>query len=123
MKLHQEISSNTLLITHYEKQSISVNREVQHANFILTPQQIVPWQATRFAELSAEDIRAVAILQPELLILSTGSSQRFPSPALLRPLIEARIGWEVMDVGSACRTYNILAAEGRKVAAAFLLNE
>ena len=58
---------------------------------------------------------------PELLLLGTGERQRFPAPGLLRPLIEARIGFEVMDLPAACRTFNILMAEGRLVAAALLI--
>lgn len=61
-------------------------------------------------------------LAPEVVIVGTGARQRFPAPQLLRPLIEAGIGFEVMDLAAACRTYNILASEGRAVAAALLLD-
>ena len=61
-----------------------------------------------------------AALGREILLLGTGAKIRFPRPEILRPLIEARVGVEVMDVQAACRTYNILAAEDRKVAAALL---
>jgi uncharacterized protein len=60
-------------------------------------------------------------LSPEIVLLGTGARLRFPRPELTRALVEARIGLEVMDVQAACRTYNILAAESRKVAAAVLL--
>jgi uncharacterized protein len=63
------------------------------------------------------------LLCPELLILGTGRRQRFPRAELLAPLAEAGIGWEVMDTGAACRTYNILMSEGRNVAAALLMIE
>ena len=62
-------------------------------------------------------------LDPEVVLLGTGSRQRFPHPRLSRPLADARIGLEVMSTAAACRTYNILMAEGRKVAAALLVED
>ena len=64
----------------------------------------------------------LAGLGTEIVILGTGLRQRFPAPQLLRPLMQARIGFEVMDLGSACRTYNLLVAEHRAVAAALLFD-
>jgi uncharacterized protein len=60
-------------------------------------------------------------LAPEVVLLGTGAALRFPAPGITRALVEARIGLEVMDVQAACRTFNILVAEGRAVAAALLL--
>jgi len=60
-------------------------------------------------------------MAPELVILGTGRRQRFPRTELIAPLVRAGIGWEVMDTGAACRTFNVLVAEGRRVAAALLL--
>ena len=71
--------------------------------------------------LCEDDFATLAGLGAEILLLGTGNSLRFPSPALLQPLMAARTGLEVMDTRAACRTFNILAAEGRKVAAAILL--
>ncbi|MEO6431968.1 MAG: MTH938/NDUFAF3 family protein, partial [Nitrosospira sp.] len=59
--------------------------------------------------------------QPEMVLFGTGATLRFPHPTLTRTLIESRIGVEVMDTAAACRTYNILTAEGRRVAAALLI--
>ena len=71
--------------------------------------------------LTAEQIGQLVPLASEIVLLGTGDRLRFPRPEILRPLMEARIGFEVMDVRAACRTYNILVAEERKVAAALLL--
>ena len=60
-------------------------------------------------------------LKPAIVLLGTGAAQRFPMPALARRLTTAQVGLEVMDTAAACRTYNILAAEGRRVAAALLM--
>jgi uncharacterized protein len=63
----------------------------------------------------------VADLKPELVIFGSGARIRFPAAALLRPLIERGIGVETMDTGAACRTYNVLAGEGRSVVLAAVL--
>lgn len=79
------------------------------------------WACTRFDELGAAHFEALARLQPELVVFGSGARLRFPRPALLRSLIEAGIGVETMDTPAACRTYNILAGEGRRVVAALLI--
>ncbi len=91
-------------------------------NLLVTPERIVTgWAASGFDALSEADFAALAALAPEVALLGTGPRLRFPDARLTRPLIEARIGLEVMDTPAACRTFNILAAEGRKVAAGILL--
>ena len=75
-----------------------------------------------FAALNAADFSLVCAQKPELFILGTGARQHFPKPEVLKPLIEARIGFEIMDSQAACRTYNILMGEGRQVLAAILLD-
>ena len=75
----------------------------------------------RAGSLSESDFAALAALTPEVALFGSGATMRFPHPRLTRALTEARIGLEVMDTPAACRTYNILAAEGRRVAAAILI--
>ncbi|MEK8034793.1 Mth938-like domain-containing protein [Ideonella sp. DXS29W] len=79
------------------------------------------WPAARADELQASHFEAIVALQPELVIFGSGDKHRFVSPALYRALIERRIGVETMDTAAACRTYNVLVNEGRKVVGAFLL--
>jgi uncharacterized protein len=76
------------------------------------------WPCTRFEDLTASTSSCSA---PELVLFGSGARLRFPQPAWIRPLIEAGIGVETMDTAAACRTYNILAGEGRRVIAALLL--
>lgn len=83
--------------------------------------QPVAWPVGSVAELTAEHFQQVLALQPELVIFGSGPQLRFVSPALQRALIERRIGVETMDTPAACRTYNVLASEGRSVVAALLL--
>ena len=91
-------------------------------NLIVTTDKIATgWASAGFEALTAEDFAAVAALEPEVVILGTGTTLRFPHPRLTRALTDARIGLEVMDTPAACRTFNILVAEGRKVAAAILV--
>jgi uncharacterized protein len=92
-------------------------------NIVVTPEKIVTgWARGGFDALVADDFAAVAALRPEVALLGTGASIRFPHPRLTRALTDERIGLEVMDTPAACRTFNILAAEGRKVAVAILLS-
>ena len=91
---------------------------------IVTPITLIEdWQPQSVAEISAEHFAPILDLQPELIVLGTGSRLRFPAPPVLARCYQAGIGVEVMDTGAACRTYNILAAEGRRVAAALLMIE
>ena len=83
---------------------------------------MTPWNAPSFESLGAEHFARLAALKPELVIFGSGPRLRFPPAALLRPLIEARIGVETMDTAAACRTYNVLLAEGRSVVAALLFS-
>jgi uncharacterized protein len=82
---------------------------------------ITPWPISNFDDLSAEHFSSLIALKPELVIFGSGPKLRFPSPALLRLLIESRIGIETMDNGAACRTYNVLVAEGRSAVLALLM--
>jgi len=79
------------------------------------------WNCTHFDQLTAEHFTLLADLQPELVIFGSGTRLRFPPPAFLRALMGLRIGLETMDTLAACRTYNILAGEGRQVIAALLI--
>ncbi len=91
-------------------------------NIALTSQTIsAGWTHGGFDELTEADFDALLALEPEIVLIGTGATIRFPHPRLTRALIDARIGVEVMDTAAACRTFNILAAEGRKVAVALLV--
>jgi uncharacterized protein len=88
-------------------------------NILVTPERVVRgWALGGFDALSEADFAPLAELKPEVVLLGTGASLRFPHPRLTRALTDAGIGVEVMDTPAACRTFNILAAEGRRVAAA-----
>jgi len=79
------------------------------------------WGPQRFEDLGQEHMAELMALEPEIILLGTGERARFPHARLLAMAAERRIGVEVMDIAAACRTFNILSAEGRKVAAALLM--
>jgi len=110
------------VISRQEPGRIWVNADV-HETSLLVPWrgQPQPWPATTLAELTAAHFDAVLALQPELVIFGSGPRLRFIAPTLYRSLIERGIGIETMDTPAACRTYNVLATEGRSVVAALLL--
>jgi uncharacterized protein len=122
MKLQLQAASGQNTVTGYGPGYIEINRQRHHASLVLLPDQMADWGLAGFDALAEADFRRLLDFRPELLLLGTGARQRFPQPALLRPLIEAGIGYEVMDLPAACRTYNILMGEGRRVAAALLID-
>ena len=95
---------------------------VEHRSSVLVPWRgvVTPWPVADFGALTEAHFAALADMQPELVLFGSGRRLRFVRPALLRPLIERRIGVETMDTAAACRTYNVLIAEGRSVLAALL---
>jgi uncharacterized protein len=79
------------------------------------------WNCKHFEDLDASHFEQLAALQPELVIFGSGQQIRFPQGFWIKSLIEQQIGLETMDTQAACRTYNVLAGEGRKVIAALLI--
>ena len=123
LKLHLSNISGINLFTGYGEGYVMVNRERHEHNLVVQPDRLVTdWRPAGFDDLDAADFARLAELAPEIVLLGTGARLRFPRPELTRALIEARIGLEVMDLQAACRTYNILAAEERRVAAALLFS-
>lgn len=120
MKLHVSGPGQRNAITGYGEGYVLVNGQRHESSLIVTPDQVLPWDVSEFTKITAQDFDKLKALQPEILLLGTGPKQRFPHPRLTAPLAEAGIGVEVMDLKAACRTFNILVAEERKVAAALL---
>ncbi len=123
MKLHLDKSEQYNTITRYDAHHVQVGNTRHEHPLIVMPERIdTGWHTGGFDTLDEAAFAHLAGLGCEILILGTGMRQRFPQPKLMRALIEARIGLEVMDLGSACRTYNILVAEHRNVAAALVFD-
>ena len=121
MKLHLTGAAGHNTITAYGEGYVVVNGVRHEKNVIVLADQLLEWDTETFEALAVADFERLAQLEPEVVLLGTGPRLRFPAPQLTRPLMEARRGLEVMDVKAACRTFNILVAEGRRVVAALLL--
>jgi uncharacterized protein len=120
VKLHASSPSALNTFSGYGDGYVMVNGQRHDSNLIVTPEQLLPWSASGFDTLTEADFQGFLDLKLEILLLGTGPKQRFPHPRLTRALAEKRIGVEAMDLQAVCRTYNILMAEERRVAAALL---
>ncbi len=123
MKLQPD-KSDVQTINGYGLGWVAVNGEkITHSVVIGSRGQRIDWGCSRFEELAEAHFARLAGLEAELVIFGSGSRIRFPQASWLRPLIEQRIGLETMDSAAACRTYNILASEGRSVVVALLVEQ
>jgi uncharacterized protein len=121
LKLHAQAPSPLNAVTGYGPGYIEVNRARHGGSLILAPEgPVQAWAAQDVARLASEDFHAVLSLEPELVLIGTGTSQRFPRGEALAAFARAGVGYEVMDTAAACRTFNILVAEGRRVVCALL---
>lgn len=109
-------------ISRHEGSQVWVNGQ-RHQQSLLVPWrgEVQAWPLPSFDALSEAHFEQILALKPELVIFGSGARLCFPHPRLYRGLIEARIGMETMDLAAACRTYNVLASEGRAVLAALLI--
>lgn len=122
MKLHLTQADGQNLITGYSAQWISVNHQrIKHSLIVMPNTLITDWKIKKFDALNETDFEKMASLKPEVVLLGTGQQHRFIHPRLIKALTEAHIAVECMTTDAACRTYNILMAEGRQVAAALIL--
>ncbi|MBT8553262.1 Xcc1710-like domain-containing protein [Polynucleobacter paneuropaeus] len=122
MKLESDPHSGANTITGYGDGYVEINKVPhQHAVLLSSNGEISPWPVARFSELQSGHFSQIATLKPELIIIGTGKRQQFPKPELLKPLIAAKVGFEIMDSQAACRTYNILVGEGRRVLLALIV--
>ncbi|MGD9953172.1 MAG: Mth938-like domain-containing protein [Burkholderiales bacterium] len=120
MKLHASAPTALNAFTGYGEGFVMLNGARIERSLVVLPERVVDWPVAGFAALAEAHFEAIAALGPEVVLLGTGARLRFPHPRLAAPLARARIGLEVMDVQAACRTYNILMAEARVVAAALV---
>jgi len=122
LKLHLNTTTTRNIFTAQGTDYVAVSGQRFEHPIVVTPEQIfTDWQPQDFDALDESCFAYFLTLKPEVLLFGTGAQQRFLHPRLYRQLIEARIGVECMHTAAACRTYNILMAEDRKVAAAILL--
>ncbi len=134
MKFSRELSEGLYTIHACHSDAVVINspraedgvdedgRLTLQQSFIISPRRLLKhWSLATIGELQAEHLSSVAELGLEVLLLGTGRQLRFPVGEQLAALVSLGIGYEVMDTPAACRTYNVLAGEGRRVGAAIIL--
>jgi uncharacterized protein len=122
MKFTLESGSNAHFIRSYSTTEIRVGEHTIRSSCIVTADSLIAdWAPTSLEELKIDDLEPILELRPELVLLGTGAQQRFAPAAIRAAFASRRIGIEAMDLGAACRTFNILVQEERRVAAALFL--
>ena len=122
MKLELDTGSGSHTILSYTATAIRLPQHTLERSFILCPDRlIVDWTPQTLAELSPAHLDPVVALDPEIVLLGTGARLYFPAADILAPLRTRQIGFEVMDTAAACRCYNVLLSEGRRVVAAMFM--
>jgi uncharacterized protein len=123
MKLHSTPTQHYQTVTAYDDTGVELNAvRFDHSLIVLPETAPVAWRVTSFDSLTIENFAELDAISPDVVILGTGKRQRFIHPRLITALTARRIGVECMDNQAACRTYNILMAEGRKVALALIFD-
>ena len=121
MKLQPDKSDAQTLTAHGPGWVAVNNERIENSVVVGSRGERFAWDCSRFEELGIEHFAQLAALDAELVIFGSGARIRFPQPAWIQPLMARRTGVETLDTGAACRTYNILAGEGRHVVAALLI--
>lgn len=122
MKFSEDKIDQGYYVSGYEDGVILVNGSAKTASFIISLEKLVDdWAPAHIDELGTEHMQPLLDLQPELVLIGTGQTLKFPAIEHYACLIQQNIGVEIMDSAAACRTYNILLGEGRKVVAGIIL--
>lgn len=122
MKFQPDTLDGVNPITRHEAGGVWVgSTPYRHSVLVPWRGEVIPWQAVALGDLTPAHFERLIGFKPEVVIFGSGARLRFVPPALMRPLYEAGIGVETMDTAAACRTYNVLVAEGRTVMAALLV--
>jgi len=122
IRSYREGQVEVVVLARIPPDSEETNSVVLTSSAIITPDRLIEnWPPRPDEPLSQDHLETILAIRPELIILGTGVRLVFPNPAVLQVCYQAGIGIEVMDNGAACRTYNVLAAEGRQVALGLML--
>jgi uncharacterized protein len=122
MKLTDERTTGVNTIRSYAPSEVRVGEIALIQSCLVSATQIVTdWRPRSIDDLEVRDIDAILALDPEIVVLGVGEQQRFPRPEWTAALLTRGIGCEVMITGAACRTYNVLVSEDRRVVAALLI--
>jgi uncharacterized protein len=121
MEFNLEPPQNQFFIRSVSEKGICVDKEFFTRAFVISGQRIVPeWNVSSVEEIDEASLQVVFDLRPEVILIGTGKSQVFLPMDVQRHFFQRNIGFEVMKTDAACRTFNVLASEGREVVAALL---
>ena len=121
MEFNLEVPLNQFFIRSVGEKGICVNKDFFTKPLIISGQRIIPdWDVTSIDDINEASLQAVFDLQPEVILIGTGKIQVFLPPATQVHFFRRNVGFEVMTTDAACRTFNVLASEGRHVVAALL---
>ncbi|MGU9957406.1 MAG: Mth938-like domain-containing protein [Arenicellales bacterium WSBS_2016_MAG_OTU3] len=124
MKFHLHNSASINLIRSITDQEIRIANDTHTNSLVIAPDTLIsPWPVASIAELNEGIVAQLLHLKPELVLIGTGKKQRFPDMKMFASLHQQNIGVEVMNSSAACRTYNILAGDGRQVVAGIILDQ
>lgn len=122
MELNLERPGDYLFVRRGDARSVTVVDRVLTRSFVLARETLLEdWPVADVGAIADAHVEAILALQPEVVLLGTGARQRFPAATVMAAFLQRRVGIEVMDNAAASRTYNVLAGEGRRVVAAFIL--
>ncbi len=122
MPLIEDINSNSYSIEAYDKNLITIKGITYHESIVLTATKIIsPWPVSILSDLSEKNLEAIFSLEPDVVLLGTGEKQKFPDISIRATFAKHNLAVDVMTTGALCRTFNILVAEDRNVAAAIIL--
>lgn len=121
MEFNLELPQNQHFIRSVDTNGIRVDQDLYTSAFIISVQTIVPeWKVSSVDEINEDSLQAIFDLQPEVVLIGTGKTQVFLAPEVQSHFFRRQVGFEVMKTDAACRTFNVLASEGREVVAALL---
>ncbi|WP_133140012.1 Mth938-like domain-containing protein [Legionella genomosp. 1] len=122
MHLHLE-SADKFAVQAYSDSEVKIDGEIYQHNLIVSAQGVLTdWPVTRISEMIIQSLNSFLAVRPEIIIIGHTESGKLPSPAIFELLSQKRIGLESMSIGAACRTYNVLLSEQRRVALGIILN-
>jgi uncharacterized protein len=124
MRLNDDTSAGAILVHSYAPGEVRIGAMVLRRSCLIRADRLVSdWRPQTIAELTESDLQAVFALEPQIIVLGCGTRQKFPDARISGAILARGIGCEMMDTGAACRTYNVLVSEDRRVVAALLLKD
>ncbi len=121
MELNLEIPQDHHFIRSIDSNGIRINDDYYHASVVVSASHLLPgWDVHCLGDINAEKLQSIFELEPELVLIGCGKTQAFLTPATQMLFLERHIGVEVMVTDAACRTFNLLAGDGREVVAALI---